>query len=1086
EWLLAPELLYNLMREQKVDCAEFVPPVIRNLIAYLEKTGQNLDFMRVLVVGSDSWYVKEYEEFQRFCGLETRLINSYGVSEATIDSCYFETSNINLPVEALVPIGRPFPNVKIYILDSHLQPVPIGVPGELHIGGVGLAKGYLNRPDLTLEKFIPHPFSDECQARLYRTGDLVRFQSNGDIEFFGRIDNQVKIRGFRIELGEIEAALSQHPQVRETVVIAREDQGRDKQLVAYVVANLNDQCLRSQIDEWQTDYISDWQNLYEQNYQQIPKTQDFDFNINGWNSSYTGLPIPAEEMREWVDYTVKRILELQPKRVLEIGCGSGLLLSRIAPQCSHYFGMDYSQAALLYVEQMQQYVNGLENVTLLHRMADDFQGIETEVFDTVIINSVIQYSPSISYLLRVIENSVSVVKSKGFIFIRDVRNLLLFEIHHTSVQLHQASNKLSLEKLQQRIQQRLIQEEELLIDPAFFISLKQHLPKVSNVQIQPKRGVCHNEFTKFRYDVILHIDDKKDCEQSPKITTNSLNIEWLDWQSQPLTLANIRQLLVSTQPEILGIRRILNARVQTDIKAWELLNDSTNLQTVNHLRQSLSKFPNLGIDPEDLWNLSLDLPYSVDINWSNSHTNGSYEVIFKLPSAIQTIDLLPEKISIVPWSAYANNPLQGKLIRKLIPQLRQFLEEKLPNYMVPAVFMLLKSIPLTANGKVDRRRLPIPHVNSAAMDNNFVPPLDIVEQQLAEIWSEVLNIFPVGIRDNFFDLGGHSLLAVQLMAKIEQQFQANLPLATLFQNSTIQQLATFLRQPIDALIWSPLVAIKPNGNKRPFFCIPGAGGNPTYLYNLAHHLGQDQPFYALQSLGLDGKSKPHTRVEDMATYYIQAIQSIQSEGPYLLGGHSFGCGVAFEIAWQLQKMGQEVALLALLDPGAPEIDFDIDVEQQEIEMNDADWLNEIGLVLENFYGTSLEISSEVLKSLSVEDQLNYFQERLQAANLLPADIGIRQLHGLLQVFKIQHQIIYQPKEVLLSPITCFTANEIHDEFQDNSESLDNLALKWDQFSTQPLNLYVVPGNHWTMLNEPYIQLLAEQLTTCIEQSQKIV
>ncbi|MBG1267392.1 non-ribosomal peptide synthetase/type I polyketide synthase [Nostoc sp. WHI] len=245
EWLLAPELLYKLMREEKVDCAEFVPAVIRNLIAYLEKTKQNLDFMRVLAVGSDSWYVKEYEEFQGFCGQETRLINSYGVSEATIDSCYFESTNVKLPVEALVPIGKPFPNVQIYILDSALQPVPIGVLGELYIGGAGLAHGYLNRPDLTQERFIANPLSNEPTSRLYKTGDLARFLADGNIEFLGRIDNQVKIRGFRIELAEIEAVLRQHPTVSQTVVIAREDipsdsctdRSRSKRLVAYVVGN---------------------------------------------------------------------------------------------------------------------------------------------------------------------------------------------------------------------------------------------------------------------------------------------------------------------------------------------------------------------------------------------------------------------------------------------------------------------------------------------------------------------------------------------------------------------------------------------------------------------------------------------------------------------------------------------------------------------------------------------------------------------------------------------------------------------------------------------------------------------------------
>ncbi|MBD1883776.1 non-ribosomal peptide synthetase [Microcoleus vaginatus] len=238
--LLAPQKLYELMRQQKIDFAEFVPAVLRNLIQYLEESGQRLDFMKILVCGSDSWYASEYEKFRQFCGPETRLINSFGITEATIDSCYFESATGNLAGEQLVPIGRPFPNTQLYILDAALGPVPIGVPGELHVGGAGLARGYLNRPELTAEKFIANPFCEEISAfgpsnRLYKTGDLARYLPDGNIELIGRIDNQVKIRGFRIELAEIEAVLSQHPAVRENAVLVWEEANARKRLVAYVV-----------------------------------------------------------------------------------------------------------------------------------------------------------------------------------------------------------------------------------------------------------------------------------------------------------------------------------------------------------------------------------------------------------------------------------------------------------------------------------------------------------------------------------------------------------------------------------------------------------------------------------------------------------------------------------------------------------------------------------------------------------------------------------------------------------------------------------------------------------------------------------
>jgi amino acid adenylation domain-containing protein len=239
-YLLSSEQLYELMQKEKIDCAEFVPAVLRNLIQYLENSQQRLDFMRLLICGSDSWSGSEYLKFFQFCSSQTRLINSYGLTEATIDSSYFETKSQKISAEQIVPIGQPFPNTKFYILDQYLQPIPIGVAGELYIGGFNLARGYRHRPELTAEKFIPNPFSHNPGEHLYKTGDLVRYLLDGNIEFLQRIDNQVKIRGFRIEIGEIEAAINQNPEIRETVVIVREDKQDDKRLVAYVIPQSTD------------------------------------------------------------------------------------------------------------------------------------------------------------------------------------------------------------------------------------------------------------------------------------------------------------------------------------------------------------------------------------------------------------------------------------------------------------------------------------------------------------------------------------------------------------------------------------------------------------------------------------------------------------------------------------------------------------------------------------------------------------------------------------------------------------------------------------------------------------------------------
>jgi amino acid adenylation domain-containing protein len=232
EVVMDPPRLYELMVAERIDCAEFVPATASLLFEHVERIGRTLDFMRVLVVSSEGWRTDKYAYFKRLCGSRTRLINAYGLTEATIDSTWFETDE-ELVGDRFVPIGRPLANSEVYLLDAYLQPVPTGIPGELCVGGMGVGLGYLNRPELTAERFVPNPLSSDPEARLYRTGDLARWLPDGNVEFLGRADRQLKIRGFRIEPGEIEAVLERHAAVRTAAVIAREDRPGDVRLVAY-------------------------------------------------------------------------------------------------------------------------------------------------------------------------------------------------------------------------------------------------------------------------------------------------------------------------------------------------------------------------------------------------------------------------------------------------------------------------------------------------------------------------------------------------------------------------------------------------------------------------------------------------------------------------------------------------------------------------------------------------------------------------------------------------------------------------------------------------------------------------------------
>ena len=234
ETLLEPERLLRLIRRENVDIGEFVPVILRHLVQYLEDTDQRLDSLRLVIVGSDAWYVAEHKRALRRLGPNTRLINSYGLTETTIDSSCFEGDADMLPDAALVPIGRPFANVRLYVLDGRMQPVPVGVPGDLYIGGDGISRGYVNA-ELNAERFPADPFVPEAGARLCRTGDRARWRADGQVEFLGRADSQVKIRGFRVEPGEIEEVLGEHPALAQAAVAPRQRAAGDLLLVAYVV-----------------------------------------------------------------------------------------------------------------------------------------------------------------------------------------------------------------------------------------------------------------------------------------------------------------------------------------------------------------------------------------------------------------------------------------------------------------------------------------------------------------------------------------------------------------------------------------------------------------------------------------------------------------------------------------------------------------------------------------------------------------------------------------------------------------------------------------------------------------------------------
>jgi ubiquinone/menaquinone biosynthesis C-methylase UbiE len=507
---------------------------------------------------------------------------------------------------------------------------------------------------------------------------------------------------FRLQ--ELEATLLAHPGVRQAAAVFRADGSAGKlNLVVYIVPDEN-YIIRVLADpENQQKRIHNRRKTFD--LAQLGKqasTFEPGFNIAGWNSSYTRMPIPADQMREWVDVTVQEILSLQPREILEIGCGTGLLLLRIARGVIRYVGIDFAPMVLETLRQEMLEMGGDWNsVTLLERSAANFEGFGDDSFDTVILNSVLQYFPSATWLIKVLEEVCRVVKPGGRIFVGDVRNLALLDLYAASVELYRAPSNMMLAELRQRALRRTEFEEELVISPAFFLALQKRIPKISTIEVRPKRGRFDNELTRFRFNATLRLGTP-----SPKPAF----VAWLDWVEQPLTLQAVGELLRDQRRETLAIKRITNARVEKDAQTLAALKNSDGKETVGDLRERLDKLKPRGIDPQKLWSVGEELGSRVDVSWTACRSDGSYDVVFQRmdaagKSASQTIEWPAPESASDNLERYASVPGRAVERQRLADQLLDHCKSQLPNGLSPEALIVLDALPLTVEGKLDRQAL---------------------------------------------------------------------------------------------------------------------------------------------------------------------------------------------------------------------------------------------------------------------------------------------------------------------------------------------------------------------------------------------
>ena len=771
--------LIRALRQNGTNILQATPATWRLL---LEAGWRRADGLKALCGGE----ALPRELADRILATGAELWNLYGPTETTIWSAACRVA----AGQEQPRIGPPIANTQLYVLDERRKPVPLGVPGELCIGGDGLARGYHKRPDLTLDRFVPDPFGSRPDARVYRTGDLVRQRLDGTYDFLSRLDFQVKLRGFRIELGEIEAVLAQHPGVKEAVVAAREDSPGDKALVAYVVGNATSDgdgetsAEGSRNEEWK-DF---WSDLVKD--ASARRTRKDEGEILSDAAVLRQLAegngrAPEnfeEQQREWLSQTLDRIFALKPRRVLEIGAGSGQLLLNVAPRCERYHGTDHSevwQAELRRLLEMPEH--HLPQVSLSLQPAHDTSGLEPGSFDTIIIHSVTQYFPNLRYLNVVLEKCLPLLKPGGCIYVGDVQSYSLLGMYHAADQLRRSESASDAATVRAIIENRKQNEEELVIDPGFFRVFADQRPGIARVDVQLRRGRILNEMTQYHYDVFMHTGPS----QKP-----AAELLWIPWTPAD-TIEGLREYLSSARPDIHCIKDIPNARISNERKALQLLEGKGAVLTAGEITAILDE-PRTGIEPEDIWKLAESLPYAVSVEWSDHAPEACLDATFtRLP------DLDPSAMRPVPHrseslrspAVFGNNPSLKNTAKILVPRLRESLSAKLPEYMVPASFVMLETLPRTPNGKVDRKALPAPAEKSLAFRKEYAEPRTRREQEVARVFAETLGVKSVGLHDDFFELGGHSLLVARAVARMREVMSVEVPFRTLFIAPTVEGLA---------------------------------------------------------------------------------------------------------------------------------------------------------------------------------------------------------------------------------------------------------------------------------------------------------
>lgn len=656
--------------------------------------------------------------------------NLYGPTETCIWSCAWRVA------DGPVRIGRPIHETVVRVVDHAGHDVPVGVPGELWIGGAGVANGYWRQESSTADRFVDHG-----GVRYHKAGDIVRWHEDGTLECLGRTDDQVKVRGHRIAPGEVEVALRRLEGVRDAAVAVRPGPTGGHRLVGWVVTDGVTAGVGA--DEIVAGWTRVWDDAYASG-----DAADPEFDLAGWTSAIDGEPIPGSVMKEWLRGTVDRVRTVGARRVLEIGCGTGLVTARCAGETDRWVACDVSVAATERVRAIAE-AHDWSHVDVLVGDARCVSEIAAgETFDAVIVNSVVQYLPDAAALETLIDGALDRLDDGGTLLLGDLR-------HGGDVGFHVWAEMLAskdddaMDAFRARVRRREEADRELRVRPEIVGVLEQD-GRVASARAVWRRGDGmrrprarkrhrHDELTRFRFDILVERGEVR----RPWVA------EAVDGQNGLLLEAWIaRQMLTGAQGRVEAFEQAVSER--------------------------LAEFTE--VDPGPLW------AEGVEVGPLLGETVGLALLRRGEPRPIDD-----------PGARFGSleDFVRGGGVGAAavdVGAVRAGLADVLPDWMIPERLVPVDTLPLTSSGKVDRKALVEP-ARETSLDR--VEPRTDLERRVGDVWCACLGA-EVGIHDDWFETGGHSLLATRLLAAIEEACGVDVPLRVLFEGPTIAELAAWI------------------------------------------------------------------------------------------------------------------------------------------------------------------------------------------------------------------------------------------------------------------------------------------------------